>query len=129
MNVKIKIIPHKDQRYPTCGDWFFDKKGNLTICVSKLSDWRREMLIAIHELTEVLLCKDRKISQAAVDRFDKQFEKDRLKGKHGDDDEPGDDPKAPYRKEHFFATNIEALLAGELKVDWASYEDELYKLP
>ena len=129
MNVKIEIIPHNKQRYPTCGDWFYDKKGNLTIRVSKLSDWRREMLIAVHELNEVLICKHKKISQKSVDRFDMQFEKDRSKGKHGEDDEPGDHNKAPYRKQHFFATNVEALLSAELGVDWASYEGELSKLP
>lgn len=129
MNVTIQVIPHSKQRYPTVGDWFFDKRGNLTIRVSKLSDWRREMLVAFHELAEVLVCKHRKISQASVDRFDKQFEKDRAKGKHGEDDEPGDDRKAPYRKQHFFATNVEALLCDQLDVDWASYESELSNLP
>lgn len=129
MNVKIEIIPHSKQRYPTCGDWLFDKKGNLTIRVSKLSDWRREMLVAFHELAEVLICKHRKVSQASVDRFDKQFEIDRAKGKHSEDEEPGDHPKAPYRKEHFFATNVEALLSAELGVDWTKYEEELSKLP
>jgi hypothetical protein len=129
MNVKIEIIPHHRQRYPTVGDWYFDKRGNLTIRVSKLSNWRREMLVAFHELAEVLICKHRKISQASVDRFDKQFERDRSKGKHGEDDEPGDHPKAPYKKEHFFATNVEALLCAELGVDWNKYESEISKLP
>src|ERR1035437_1380048 len=124
MNVKIEVIDHAKQRYSTCGDWFFDKRGNLTIRVSKLSDWRREMLVAFHELAEVMICKHRHISQASVDRFDKQFEKDRAKGKHGEDDEPGDDPKAPYRREHFSATNVEAILSVELGVDWAKYEEE-----
>jgi hypothetical protein len=129
MNVKIEIIPHNRQRYPTVGDWFFDKRGNLTIRVSKLSDWRREMLVAFHELAEVLICKHRNISQTAVDRFDKKFEADRAKGKHGEDDEPGDHPKSPYRREHFFATNVEALLSAELDVDFCKYEEEIYKLP
>ena len=31
MNVCIKIIPHKEQRYPTVGDWFFDVNGDLFI--------------------------------------------------------------------------------------------------
>lgn len=48
MNVKIEIIPHTGQRYPTVGDWLFEENGDLTIRISKLSDWRREMLIAVH---------------------------------------------------------------------------------
>lgn len=87
------------------------------------------MLVAFHELAEVLICKHRNISQTSVDRFDKQFEKDRAKGKHGEDDEPGDDPKAPYRRAHFFATNVETMLSAELGVNWSQYESELYKLP
>lgn len=128
MNVRVEVIAHAQQRYPTSGDWYFEGK-DLVIRVSKLSDWRREMLVVVHELVEVLICKHRGISQAAVDAFDKKFEADRAKGRHGQDEEPGDDPKAPYRKEHFFATNIEALLAAELGVDWGSYEKELQDLP
>jgi hypothetical protein len=121
MRIIIETIPHKRQRYETCGDWYF-RKGVLHIKVSKMSDWRREMLVAVHELVEVLLCKDRGITTAEVDAFDKAFEKARAPG---NEDEPGDDPKAPYRKEHFFATNIERLLSAELRVDWAKYDKEI----
>ena len=129
MNVRIEVIPHDQQAYPTVGNWFYDKNGDVIIQVSALSDWRREMLIAFHELAEVLICKHRGISQEEVDKFDKKFEADRAKGKHGEDDEPGDDPKAPYRKEHFFATNVEALLSAELDVNFQEYEKELSDLP
>ena len=90
-----------------------------------MSDWRYELLVALHELVEVNLCKHRGVTEADVDAFDKSFEKNR---KPGNEDEPGDDPKAPYRKEHFFATNIEALMSAELKVDWAKYEKEINAL-
>jgi len=126
MNIKIEVIPHDQQRYPTCGDWFFDADGNLTIRVSRMSDWRHEALVAVHELVEVLLCKQRGISQSEVDAFDKQFEANRPEG---NEDEPGDDPDAPYRKEHFFATNLEALLSAELDVEWPTYEKEVQSLP
>ena len=76
-------------------------------------------LVAVHELVEVLLCEDRGITQIAVDKFDVEFEDER---KPGNTDEAGDDPKAPYRKEHFFATNIERLLGAELGVDWTMYD-------
>lgn len=126
MNITIETIPHDQQRYPTCGDWTFDEKGDLTIRVSQLSDWRREALVAVHELIEVLLCKQRGITQEQVDKFDKEFEANRSEG---NEDEPGDDPSAPYRKEHFFATNIEALLSAELGVDFGEYEKEIDSLP
>ena len=34
----------------------------------------------------------------------------------------GDNVNAPYRKEHFFATNLERLFASELGVDWFEYD-------
>lgn len=77
------------------------------------------MLVAFHELAEVLLCKDRKISQKSVDKFDIEFEKNR---KEGNTDEPGNSKKAPYYNEHQFATKVEKMLAKELKVDWKKYD-------
>ena len=125
MKIVIETIPHKNHRYPTVGDWYW-KKGVLHIKVSKMSNWKYEVLVAVHELVEVMLCKDRGITTAEVDAFDIAFEKAR---KPGNEDEPGDSPKAPYRKEHFFATNLEALFSAELKVDWAKYEKEINSLP
>lgn len=126
MNVKIEIIPHDQQRYPTVGDWFFDENGDLTIKVSKLSDWRREMLIAVHELAEVLICKQQGITQESVDAFDKEYEANRTEDNLN---EPGDEPTAPYVKQHCIATGIERILAAELGVSWKEYEEELEQLP
>lgn len=126
MNIHIEIIPHGQQRYPTVGDWFFDDKGDLTIRVSKLSDWRREALIAVHELVEVLICKNEGIRQEEVDTFDKEFEEKRLPD---NEDEPGDEPTAPYVRQHCIATGIERILAAELDVCWKDYENELNDLP
>lgn len=126
MNILIKTIPHNRQRYPTCGDWWFDKRGDLQIRVSDVGNRDYEALVALHELVEVMLCKKRGITTEQVDKFDKAFEAAR---KPGNNDEPGDDPKAPYRREHFFATNIEALMSAELGVNWKKYESALDKLP
>lgn len=122
--IVIEFIPHNKQRYETVGDWYY-KKGVLHIKVSMMSDWRYEVLVAIHELAEVMLCRQRGIETAVVDRFDMEFERKR---KPGNEDEPGDDPRAPYRKEHFFATNIERQLALELGVDWKTYDKEVVSL-
>lgn len=128
MNVHIEVIPHSDQRYPTVGDWFFEG-GELMIRVSDLGNWRYQMLVAVHELSEALMCKEHGVSQAAVDRFDKKFEKERVTGLRGPFDEPGDDSSAPYRKEHGIATGIERILAAELNVDWNKYADAIESLP
>lgn len=126
MKVIIEAIDHKDQRYPTVGDWQFDGDGNLNIKVSKLNDWRHEMLVAVHELYEAVLCEHAGITQEMVDKFDMDYEANRPSG---DTSEPGDDPRAPYRMPHYRATNVERQLADALDVDWKQYEDELNDLP
>lgn len=125
MNINIQVIPHEHQRYDTCGDYFYDDRGNLQIRVSKLSDWRREALIVVHELVEVFICKHESITTEMVDKFDMDFEKHR----HPDDDsEPGDCPDAPYVREHCVATGVERILAALLGVNWRDYENELNSL-
>lgn len=141
MKIIIETIPHHTQRYPTVGDWYYTKEAVLTekggfteevlhIKVSSLSDWRREALIAVHELVEVLICKHRGITQEAVDEFDKAFERDREAGRLEDPDaEPGDHPSAPYVREHCLATAVERMLCAELGVMWDQYAAELEALP
>ncbi len=126
MKILIETIPHEAHRYETCGDWYYDSDDVLHIKVSKLSDWRREMLVAVHELVEVLSCKNDGITQEVVDKFDKEFEAHR----HPDnEDEPGDEPTAPYVNQHCLATGIERILAQQWGVNWKEYEQELGNLP
>jgi hypothetical protein len=56
MKIVIETIPHLDQRYKTCGDWFYEGE-DLHIKVSDLKDWKKEATIAVHELVEAILCK------------------------------------------------------------------------
>ena len=126
MNITLKSIPHNQQRYPTCGDWIVDEKtGDITILVSDLGDEKMNELVAIHELIEVLRCRDLGVTQEAVDKFDIEFEENREKG---DVSEPGDSPDAPYRGPHFFATNVERQFAHERGVDWQEYEKKINTL-
>lgn len=129
MNISIKTIPHDSQRYETVGDWKFDEKGDLEITISDMGDWKKEVLVGIHELIEVVLCKDRNISDEVVTEFDKKFEK--MREEFPDiigDDEPGQHPKAPYVNEHNVATRVEVMMAGELKVDWEEYAKSVESL-
>ena len=123
--VIIETIPHNKQRYKTCGDWFENGDNTLRIKVSSLFNYRYEYLIAIHELIEALLCHERGIAEGDVTKFDEQFEEFRPPL---NTDEPGDHPLAPYKREHFFATSIERLVASELGVDWIKYEEAINKL-
>jgi len=119
-SINIKFVDDDKQRYDTSGDYYFTK-DQLNIIISKEIVRRRgklvrnrlvEFLILIHEMVEVLLVVARNISIDKIDEFDMNY-----KG----DSEPGDEPDAPYRKEHQFATKIEKMMAKELGVDWDEY--------
>ena len=120
MTIHIQTIPHEQQRYPTVGDYWEEPGGVEQVRISELSDWRYEALVTVHELIEWFLTKHRAIAEQAISDFDIAFEQDKELGVVLG--EAGDDPRAPYRREHFFATNVERLLAAELDVDWGAYE-------
>lgn len=123
--IDIDVIPHSQQRYPTCGDWYYGEDKTLFIRVSKLPDSRYEFLVALHELVEVKLCEWSGISQEDVDKFDMDFEAHR----HPDNDsEPGDSPDAPYRFQHCLASGVERIVAAVLGVDWKDYEKAINAL-
>jgi hypothetical protein len=125
----LYTIPHECQRYPTVGDWEgpvpVSTGHNVLVCVSAMGDADYEFCVALHELVESYLCIKANITDAQVTKFDKAFEKARGEG---NTDEPGDDPRAPYRREHFFATTIERLMAAELGIDWKAYEEKINSL-
>lgn len=121
MNIHIKVIPESEQRAEVNGaDWFFDSAGDLQVRVSPMSDWRREVLLGVHEAVEAIMCKNNGVTQAAVDRFDQEYDKT-----HTFDVNAGDDPDSPYVHEHCLATAIERILCAELEVNWESYDREL----
>jgi hypothetical protein len=123
MRINMETIPHEAQRYPTVGD-YWDDNGVEHIRISELPDWRYEALVAVHELIEMILVKHRGIPEQIISDFDIHFEKSRVEELVRG--EPGDAPESPYRREHFFATNVERLLAAELDVDW--FEPEVILL-
>lgn len=110
--IVIKTIPHKEQRYPTVGDYWRDMLGRVQLRVSRMGA-DEEFLVAIHELIEWYLVERKGISIESIDAFDKAYE--------GDD--PGADPQAPYHKEHMKAEEIERILADYLDIDWAKYDE------
>lgn len=95
------------------GDWYVCRKtGGISIKVAASDVWDEPeaFCIAIHELVEARACFAAGITEAAVDAFDIQFEKERADGLHGADAEPGDDPRSPYRQQHADALAIEGLM-------------------
>lgn len=129
LSIQIRTIPHTAQRYPTCGDWWWEDDGHtLQVRVSVMGDWRWEFLVAVHELVEVFLCKLAGVNEAEVTYFDIMFEKEREEGKHSPDSEPGFDKRAPYRKQHRIATWVERFLALCLYVNWKDYNEIINNL-
>ncbi|GAC1456955.1 MAG: hypothetical protein PVSMB1_06680 [Gemmatimonadaceae bacterium] len=122
---KVYPIPHAEQAYPTCGDWREGPEGEWIIYVSRQPDWRYEVLVAVHEMIEMAICKHRHIPEEVVTAFDRGYEAAR---EAGNTEEPGDDPASPYREAHQFATMVERLLADELTVSWPAYEGALEEL-
>ena len=110
----IVTIKHKHQRYNTIGDWFDGEKGTF-INVSELANRDYEFLIMIHEMIEAYICRRTGVTQKEVDKFD-------FKSK---DDEPGDNPKAPYHAAHMFASAIERLIACNFGINWQQYEKKI----
>ena len=127
MEIEIKTIPHRSQRYETVGDYWNDEAGE-HIRISEMGNKDYEFLVAFHELGEKYLCERLGIKMEDIDAFDIKFEEERKNGLHSEEDEPGDDIRAPYRKEHFFMTSLERLMAEQLGVDWSEYEKTVIKL-
>jgi hypothetical protein len=121
MDILIKVVPESEQRPEVNGaDWFWDKDGNLQVRVSPMGDWRYEVLLGIHEAVEAVCCMDAGVSQAEVDAFDLEYDKT-----HTFDVDAGDEPLAPYARQHCIATAVERILCAELGVNWKLYDDTL----
>jgi hypothetical protein len=119
-NIHIKFIPGAEQRYSTSGDWYYDEHNDLVIAVTNDAEpnptEETQLLVAVHELVEALLCRRRRIPQKMVDDFDLNFKGQEDCLACGDWAEPGDDPAAPYCQEHRFAMIVEHMLAHEMGV-------------
>jgi hypothetical protein len=119
-NVTIRTIPHSEQRYETVGDWQYDKTNERhVITVSELGSWKKEALIAVHELVEMILCHHNVVIEQEVDDFDIQ---------HPELNDPGDDARAPYQREHCYATAVERMLCAALGIQWEEYEKTIAAL-
>ena len=114
-----RAIKHNKQQYDTCGN-YGENKFYTWFQISRLRNWKYEVLILVHEIIEYFLCKARGIKVTDIDNFDLMFEAERRAGKWINE-EPGFDKRAPYLKEHTFATKIEKMLCKEFGLDWENY--------
>lgn len=122
MTIILSVVPHAAQRYDTVGDWTWNG-DRLEIRVSKEVGKTRQDFVAlvfVHELTEAMLCRRDGVPESVIDRFDMSYP---------GSGEPGDDPSAPYHREHQAAEHVERALAASLGIDWRSYERALDAVP
>lgn len=113
MRIVIETIPEAEMRVPGLGDWYYEDE-TLHIRAVDTGRSNEDFLVAFHELAEAWLCRDKGVRVQTVDDFDLAFEADKTRA---EDDEPGDDPAAPYRVQHRQATMLEHLLALFLGLD------------
>lgn len=125
MRVVIETIDHKDQDYPTVGNYWTDEKGDLQIRVSEMNDFFYCGMVAVHEFIEWLLCKKAGITEKEITDFDLKFESER---KEGNLDEPGFDKNAPYRNQHCFATSVELGMCALAGIDFKNYDKTVNEL-
>ncbi len=134
MKVTIESIPHSQQRYPTCGDWFVDESGTMQIKVSEEMGEDSCFLVALHELFEAKVAMKKGVTVKQVDDFDTAYEKAHreggtLDGKRLDDTEPGDDPECPVFFEHGVATAIENIACVMMGIPWPEHAERVTALP
>lgn len=120
VHIDVQLIPHNHQRYDTAGD-YYERFGAWQVRISDTPDWRHAALVMIHELVEMVLTKQDKISWLDIDTFDRY-------GAGKDSDDPGSLENAPYHSQHVRAECIERQVAAWLGVDWGEYNTALDSL-
>lgn len=129
----IYVIPHKEQRYDTVGDWFISN-DTLYIKVSDVKNDKYHLAVAIHEIIETLLCMEDGVKEEIVSQWDTNYENMRKRKVKvlpcgcKIKDEPGDDKHAPYHKQHQKATQVEKFVLKILGAKWKEYNKKLCSL-
>ena len=128
MSKKSKIFVHlstddiKEHRYRSIDDWTDPTPTPSGLVFSTqtadMGNWKYNVLVLYHALTEQILCHANGIKDEEVTKFDMD---------HPEYDNPGENPKAPYHKEHLIANDIEAQMSVALGVKWIDYETAIDK--
>jgi hypothetical protein len=120
MNVRIHSVPQHLIRSNQVGDWWYNE-NDIAVHVLETMSPDSQLAVAIHELIEAWECRRHGITDKDVTAFDDQYEAERKEGKHRHDDEPGDDPRSPYRREHAAATHVERAVCAAVNLTWTTH--------
>ena len=116
MKIRVNIVEPETQRYETSGDYFYNRKGYLIFRISKQKTRFLEKMQLIHELIEQTLCEYSAILHERIDEFDMNYDM-----KNSTYQEPGDDPNAPYHKQHVLAKDVEKMICKQLNLNFDEY--------
>ena len=108
----ILLIVEKNpklMRYKGIGDWYQPKAGHHLVLALDLEDDDVTLGVLVHELIEQYMCARDGVHEFPVNEFDAKF-----KG----EGEPGDDPAAPYYKQHQAASAVEKVVLEVLGRDF-----------
>ena len=119
--ISIDIVKSALVRYPTLGD-YYSINGEDVYTITAMPQDGMTLAIAVHELVEFMLCQRDGVREKSITDFDISFETGRCHG------EPGDDPAAPYRKQHQAATSVERAVIAAFGLSWEDYEKECEKI-
>jgi hypothetical protein len=128
MKIIIETIPHKQQRYPTVGDYWIEDNGILQVRISEMND-KYVQAVILHELFELFSVLNKDITIESIDKFDRGFEA--LREEYPEligEQEPGDMISAPYHDDHVHATIIEKHFCAHNDINWAEYEKTINNL-
>ena len=127
MNINCRVVPNEEiklRRGFTGADWWWDDADTLQVRIAaEIEDWRGRAALAIHEISEAAMCRYLGITVAQVDAFDAEYQRT-----HEIDLNAGDEPDCPYAVPHTFATAIERVFTGCVKLPWKKYDDQLSEL-
>jgi hypothetical protein len=113
--IRIDAIPHREQRYDTCGDYHYvNYNQGINFKITEMADWRSEAAVFHHEFVEWSWCKVNGVHLEEVDAWDLA---------HLDADEPGEIEGCPYFEGHRLATIAERALVEALGLTWAEHEE------
>jgi hypothetical protein len=123
-------LPHKQlPDYPDCGSWKVNADNSPAfIGAADTGDDISNAAILLHEFIEVMMCWIHGVKEESVSKFDKMWFEEQEKGLHTSDDEPGYDPRAPYRDWHLVAERFEREFVVQAGMMWNQHCENINKV-
>lgn len=110
--------------YPDIGSWKTNSDNSPAfIGCADTGDDISNAAILLHEFIEVMMCWIHGVTEESVSTFDQMWFKERDEGKHSNDDEPGYDPRSPYRDWHIVAERFEREFIQQAGMMWEHHEE------